>query len=83
MKAFFATILLILVTVSCSDSVNDDALRAHELMKKSEAATAGYDFATAEKYFREFKDIQDKYRDTDKYDAFEKAYWKCVAEGKN
>jgi len=82
MKAFFV-VLLLCIMVSCSDKVNDDAIRARELILKSESAVTAYDFETAEKYFREFKDIENKYRGTGKYEAFEKAYWNCMTEGKN
>lgn len=83
MRLCFSLFLLLFLMSSCSDGLKDDAIRSHELMLKSEEAIKEYDFESADKYFQEYKEIENKYLNTDKYEAFEKAYWENVTKAKN
>ena len=49
-------------------------------MDKSMEATLEYDFEEAGKYFRQYKEIENKYKNTPEQGKFEEAYWKYKQE---
>lgn len=76
-------VLLFLVTISCSDKLKSDVREAHELMGKSIEATLAHDYETADKFFQQYKEIENHYKSEDKLPTFEKAYWEYVSANKN
>lgn len=44
-------------------------------MDKSMEATLEYDFEEAEKYYKQYKEIEDKYKNRPEQSDFERAYW--------
>lgn len=67
---------------ACS-SVDSDARKAADLMDKSMEATLEYNFEDAEKYFKQYKEIEDKYKNLPEHKEFEEAYWKYKFKEKN
>ncbi len=59
---------------ACS-SVDSDAKKAAELINKSKEATLEYDFEEAGEYYKQYKEIEDKYKNRPEQREFEKAYW--------
>lgn len=67
---------------ACS-SVDGDAKKAAGLMDKSMEATLEYNFEDAEKYFKQYKEIEDKYKNRPERKEFEEAYWKYKLKEKS
>jgi hypothetical protein len=67
-------IFSVCVLFACS-SVDSDAKKAAGLMDKSMEATLEYDFEEAEKYYKQYKEIEDKYKNRPEQSDFERAYW--------
>lgn len=81
-KLLIGLILLSTLFASCSKNVKDDAKEAYELMEKSKEATLEYDLDSAHKYYQQYKEIENKYKDTPDQKAFEEAFWKYGTETK-
>ncbi|MFR9165413.1 MAG: hypothetical protein ACLVKO_03955 [Dysgonomonas sp.] len=59
-----------------------DAERAAELVNKSKEATLNYDLESAEKFYKEYQEIKNKYKNTDNNNEFEKTYWEYLTNAK-
>lgn len=79
-KYFFALFLALpLFFISCS-SLRSDAEEAAELVAKSLEYTRDGNLEKADAIYKEYLEIEKKYRGTDNYKAFKEAYNKCYAE---
>ncbi len=73
MKRIFISLYLVFLLAGCS-SIDSDAEKAAGLMNESLKLVKQYNLDESDKYFQQYKQIEKKYKDTDKYQEFEKAY---------
>jgi len=71
------------IIISCSDKLKNDARKAYELMEKSKDAITEHNFEDADRYYQQYKEIEDHYKNTDESQAFEKAFWDYASSNKN
>lgn len=74
---YLSLTLFIFIFSACS-SLDGDAKKAAELNKKSLDYAKDSDLKKAEELYQESQQIVDKYRKTDEYEDFQKAYNKYM-----
>jgi len=79
-KLGYLFVLIFMGIFSACSSVGSDAKKAADLMDKSMEATTEYDFDRASDYYRQYKELENKYKNTPEQTEFEEAYWKYKLE---
>ncbi|MDR0823459.1 MAG: hypothetical protein LBN74_00060 [Prevotella sp.] len=79
-SAYLAYLFVLIIFYACS-SVDGDAKKAAELNKESLEYAKKPDLHKAEELYKESREIINKYKETDKYEEFQKAYHQYMRNG--
>ena len=73
-KLSLILIIVCSVCLSCTDAVKKDAQKAADLTEKSKEAAENYNFELSDSFFKEYKEIENRYTNSDKKEEFEHLY---------
>lgn len=83
MKKIKLSLILIIVCsvcLSCTDAVKKDAQKAADLTEKSKKAAENYNFELSDSFFKEYKEIENRYTNSDEKEEFEHLYWAYIKD---